>query len=240
MTSNRRKMSKKRSSETESYRGGDAKRSKFQRSDEPSVTMNPSAKMAKRIVGKELSRFRQFESDPKTMNVLEAVCREFVTNVLVSPNGAFGDDFSIKTQRSNPKNEDMRQELKILEEQLESYLKEEKAWDMLSERVKKMTEAYADDNVDKPDEEVNKILDDLRSKEDINVTLKSAQTALMKADDMQRALSTAEQVSANALEAKARLAKSFDMQMRSTLALGDTGSTMPSKTPRKLIKGLLR
>ena len=122
-----------------------------------------------------------------------------------------------------------------MEEQLESYTSELKGWDRLKARINEMKSQMATEQ-----EEENKEEDVLTETKTQNIDfdtefLNKAQMALMKVDGLQRTLCKAEKASADAMITKARLAKSFDTQMRSALVLNNK-----TQTPRKLIRGMLR
>lgn len=111
-----------------------------------------------------------------------------------------------------------------------------KSWDKLKARINVMKSQMAAEEEQEKIEN-NDVLSETKT-ENIDFDtefLNKAQMALMKVDGLQRTLCKAEKASSDAVITKARLAKSFDTQMRSALVLNNK-----TQTPRKLIRGMLR
>jgi len=211
--------------------------------------------VVKKLVGKQMAQVVRGETDPRvirmstfyfilfiklflhththTLHTVKIVCKDFVTKVCseVFENG----NSLVVGPRPNPKNEKLAEDIKILEEQLDSYTSEMKSWDELKARIDLMKSQMC---VEEEQEEKSEILSETKTTENIDFDtefLNKAQMALMKVDDLQRTLCKAEKAASDATVTKVRLAKSFDTQMRSALVLNNK-----TQTPRKLIRGMLR
>ena len=119
---------------------------------------------------------------------------------------------------------------------MESYTSELKGWDRLKACINEMKSQMAAEQEEEESKEEDVLTETKTQNIDFDTEfLNKAQMALMKVDGLQRTLCKAEKASADAMITKARLAKSFDTQMRSALVLNNK-----TQTPRKLIRGMLR
>lgn len=201
------------------------------------------SQITKQVIRAELRHFIGVETCPHTNTFVQGVVREFAINVC-GDEGILGKQPSLKdaeemARRSNPKNEHLRRRLAIMEGQLQSYEAEEQVWADLTRRLEQehadaMTRASSPVSAPGATVDVSRdeaALENTLAQRDEQL-LGAAQAALVQADVLQHMLSSAEQSLGGALSAKKKLACGFASRVHSSLGQG--------KTPRKLIRGLLR
>jgi len=191
-------------------------------------------RIVKQVVKVEMSRFVDKEKDKDISHLAESICREFVTNIC-GDDGMFrkGIDSMSLGPKPNPKNGDLARRIKIMEEQLRCYEVETVAWETLHARIAQASEEFIANESSARGETISPQSSCDKSRlERQKKYLGMVYDTIAKADSLQRSLGQVETVCESALEVKKQLAKTFQNQMRHTL-------TMDSKTPRKLIKGML-
>lgn len=211
---------------------------KRHKSSKNNTSSKKSEKIVKRIVKEEMDRFLASETNETVVRLVRSICRTFVINIC-SETGPFklkrSTPEDVVRPRQNPKNLELIRNINIMEEQIACYVAEESAWQSLKDHLTEEAKALEnDENVGEITEisvgpsDIEKMRNETEKK-----FLGALQSALTKADDLQRSLNKAENISASALDAKVKLAKTFEKQMRASL-------TLDNKTPRKLIKSMLQ